>query len=1008
MSIRNRLILMLTVPLVALVLVAAFGFAQLSADSELLEDAEVTTQDAILADTLGRAIGTERLGFEAGFSGAQLSVLTDATDAAIENATTGTTELTALAELAQATVDTARSTTGTLQIQEYGIALDQIDDFINTRSLNGFSTDGVSVILGLQQARVAAETQEEAWTSVWGIQEASPSAIAEVSRLFANADDERGDAAAVATDSGQRPYQAPTASSNAGQLLALKTIVLADLSEGVTPDIGSAEVFDLLWESRGEWNDAAQQGSQFLANDVNFRTSDTNNQRSLFTLLAALAAFLLAVLVFVISRSIVGPLTRLIDEAESVTERRLPRAVAELRRVGADDVEPQIRPIKKETDDEIGSLVDAFNSVQGTAMRVATDQARSRRNVAEMFVNLGRRNQQLNHRMLNLISELERDEQDPEVLKGLYRLDHMATRMRRNAESLLVLAGNRSPRQWSRPVAAEDIMRSALAEVENFERIEIGQIPQALIRGSVVTDVTHLLAELLDNATNFSDPTTTVTISGHETVDGVEIEISDTGLGINEADLGDLNTRITDPPALDEAPSRLLGLFVVGRLAQEHGIHVTLDSEQGVGTVATVRLPESMIPQETADSPTPLQTLDMDPGVGETVRAELGFDAEPAVDVVETASPNGDTWTPDATHEVALADAAVPTMDEVEEAMPSFPSVTIDEPSAPETPAMAPVAENLPPADANVGAWPLNSVDNGEENLPVRELHDREHVDAGAQLEPMPAPIQPPAAEAPAPLPAPPIQAPVAEAPAPLPAPPIQAPVAEVPEPMPAPIQPPAAEAHAATPSLPTESADSASGSVFDLAPPPPIDGSPEHAAAPAHAANPAPASTMEAMPAPVQPVDISAPMTEAMPAPITEAMPAPVQPVDISAPMTEAMPAPTQPVEAAPAAHIAEPASVDTPGPAHAAAAEPAMGSISPAVKSADTFGGLPVRSPQAALADAEADAVMPLPEVEPAAPVSAAKTTGAFAAFASGVNRRLTQADDPNSSDPQSEGSA
>ena len=166
-------------------------------------------------------------------------------------------------------------------------------------------------------------------------------------------------------------------------------------------------------------------------------------------------------------------MNRLMDHADLMTKERLPFAVAKLRTLGASDELPELRPIPKESNDEIGSLVDAFNEVQDTAVKVATDQARSRRNVAEMFVSLGRRNQQLNHRMLNLISELEQDEQNPEVLSGLYQLDHLATRMRRNAESLLVLAGNRSPRQWSRPVAMEDVVRSALAEVELFERVEV-------------------------------------------------------------------------------------------------------------------------------------------------------------------------------------------------------------------------------------------------------------------------------------------------------------------------------------------------------------------------------------------------------------------------------------------------------------------------------------------------------------------------------------------------------
>ena len=970
MTIRNRLILMLTVPLVALVLVAAFGFAQLSSDSELLEDAQATAEDAILADRVGRAIGTERLGFEAGFSGSDLSILTDATDAAIAAAASESGDLGALGELTLANVEVARASDGGVRLQEYNAAIEQINEFTDAQSIRGFSPDGVSVLKGLQQARSAVDTQEASWTSVWSIDNAEPGTVVETTRLFANADDELSDAGALTTESGQNFYLAPTRSETAGELIGLEIVVLRSLTAGETPDLGAGEVFDLLWENRLEWNQAAEQGSQFLLSDISTEATQTDSDRSLFTLLAVLAAFLLAVLIFVISRSIVGPLTRLIEAAEDVTKKRLPRAVAELRRVGADDAPPTIREIPKETDDEIGALVDAFNSVQGTAMQVSTEQAISRRNVAEMFVNLGRRNQQLNHRMLNLISDLERDEQDPDVLKGLYRLDHMATRMRRNAESLLVLAGNRSPRQWSRPVSAEDVMRAALAEVENFDRIEIGEIPDASLRGSVVTDVTHLLAELLDNATNFSDPTTTVSISGHETDDGIQIEIEDTGLGITESDLIELNRRITNPPALDEAPSRLLGLFVVGRLAQEHGIDVRLDSQTGVGTVATISLPHSMIPQDTGDGPTPLQTIDMDPGVGEEVRAELGLDT--VDDVPEATAPVVDTWNPDASHEVALADAAIPTMDEVEEAMPSFPSVTIDAPEAPEMPSVtAPAEAVLPPAEAEAAAWPLNAIDPNADGLPVRELHDRGTT--------------PDAPAAPAPV------AETAPEPAPLPAPEEEAP-GSVPE-------------------------HTVSSSVFDLAPPPPVDGAAAPVPAPsAEVASPEPAHaveqpsaevtapTMDAMPAPAAPVEVVAPTMDAMPAPaapveVPEPMPAPIAPVDVAAPTMDAMPAPAAPVDPGPA-HAAAPEVAPAPV-AEAAAPAPAPAPATEKPSSpGEMFGGLPVRSPQAALSDADGDNVMPLPQVEPAAPTTKAQTTGAFAAFASGVNR--AESDTPDSDTP------
>lgn len=981
MSIRNRLVLMLTVPLLALVLVAAFGFSQLSADAERLEDAQQTFEESFLADIIGRNIGDERLSFVSAPGTPELIELTEQTDNSINVAIgSGTPAVASLAEEVQSILEPARNSGADVRMGEYIVALDLIDDFLDGRSIAGFSPDGVPVLKGLHDARVAADIQEEAWFQVLGVTEATPQAISDVSRKFTEADDEATDAGDASTEAGERFFELPSRSETAGQLLALETIVLRDLTNGIAPTVEAAEVIELLQENRDEWDAAAADGANFLVSDLSGVADRTNNNRSLFVFLAILGTFLLAVLIFVISRSIVGPLTRLIDEAEAVTTKRLPRAVAELRRVGADDAPPQVRPIARETDDEIGALVDAFNSVQGTAMTVATDQARSRRNVAEMFVNLGRRNQKLNHRMLSLISELERDEQDPDVLQGLYRLDHMATRMRRNAESLLVLAGNRSPRQWSRPVSTEDVVRSALAEVENFERIEVGEIPEKLIRGSVVTDVTHLLAELLDNATNFSDPTTTVTISAYETEHGVEIEIADEGLGIAESDLAELNKRVTDPPALDEAPSRLLGLFVVGRLAQEHDINVNLDSQPGVGTVATVVLPNAMVPDEAHGAPTPLQPIDMDPGVGEEVRAELGLDVEP--DAVEE-SPDGDSWNPAATHEVELADAAVPTMDEMEEAMPSFPSVTIDAPSPIEQPMPETVVPetSLPPAEADTGVWPLNAID-AETDLPLRDLHDR-----GAPepvLEPVGHPDEPAQPTAVVELPTA-----VEQAAQPVPEP---QPVSEpqvAPDAQAAP-EPQAVDASGIPPLPPEPEEVSASASVFDLAPPPPVEVS-SPAPMPAHAvSSPVAESPETAIPAVEDLVPSAAPQ-HAAPAP-QDPTPAPqhVAEVATSALAPAPMPAPVATPQAPspmPEASLAPPAPVVEPP-------QPETG-----------FGGLPIRSPQAALTDSDSGSVMPLPEVDPQPTMqgSKMKATGAFAAFASGVTRGLDESEVADSPHPE-----
>ncbi len=755
MTIRNRLILLLAVPLVALVVVGAFGFAQQSRDSELHEVAQESMESVIALDELGRAIGIERLEYASGLGGARLQDIREATDTVRnEVQATADAEIVATADEVERDLRAARQSPRTLALELYEEALGEIDTAITNASAAGYSPDALTAVRGLARARVAADSSEAAWIEYFAISRVDNAVLAETAQTFARVDANTELAAGVSlSDAETFLYRAPTASAAAVELGQLQSVALRDLTEGEIRTLNSTEVYNTLRTNRAEWDAAAEQGAAFLLDDVTGQADVTDSDRSLFTLLAALAVFLLAALVFIISRSIVGPIRRLITEAEDISVRRLPAAVAKLRNVGASDELPELKPIPREADDEIGSLVDAFNNVQSRAFSIATDQAKSRRNVAEMFVSLGRRNQQLNHRMLGLISELEKNEQNPDVLEGLYRLDHLATRMRRNAESLLVLAGNRSPRQWSRPVAVEDVVRSALAEVENFERVEIGGISEARLRGAVVTDVTHLLAELLDNATNFSDPMSMVTISAQDTLEGLEIEILDHGFGIGVEDLEELNNRIKNPPALDEAPTRLLGLFVVGRLAQQHGIDVELRSKPGVGTVATVWLPGSMIPEETLGAPAPFEPPELAPRVSEDILAELGLDE---VDGVAESLEASDLL-PAATHEVELAEASVPTAEEMAAALPSFPSVTVDEiphaqvevPQAPAPQPMPSAEVELPSANISSDTWPLNATTATDVpgyaaampavsvELPVRELHART-TEAPAPEVPMP------------------------------------------------------------------------------------------------------------------------------------------------------------------------------------------------------------------------------------------------------------------------------
>jgi hypothetical protein len=209
-----------------------------------------------------------------------------------------------------------------------------------------------------------------------------------------------------------------------------------------------------------------------------------------------------------------------------------------------------------------------------------------------MFTNLSRRSQGLIQRQLSLISELESREADPDQLSSLFKLDHLATRMRRNGENLLVLAGEEPGRRWTRPVPLVDVLRAAASEVEQYERIELAAVPSTEVAGRVVNDLVHLLAELLENATSFSSPQTKVKVTGHALPDGrVLIEIHDTGIGLSPEDLAAINERLASPPTVDVSVSRRMGLFVVGRLSQRHGIRIQLRPSDSGGTTALVMLP---------------------------------------------------------------------------------------------------------------------------------------------------------------------------------------------------------------------------------------------------------------------------------------------------------------------------------------------------------------------------------------------------------------------------------
>ncbi len=317
---------------------------------------------------------------------------------------------------------------------------------------------------------------------------------------------------------------------------------------------------------------------------------------------AALLALLIVLLITVlIARSMLGPLRRLKEGALDIAETRLPAEVREMTDA-LDTGRPMlVRPIDVLSDDEIGQVARAFDQVHREAVRLAGEEARLRSSVSAMFVSLSRRSQSLLERLLRLIDSLELGEEDPERLSNLFRMDHLATRMRRNSENLLMLAGHEAPRRWAEPVPLVDVLRAASSEIEQYERIALDVQPDVAVVGAGVADTVHLLAELLENATTFSAKTTKVTASGHRlTGGGAVIEITDHGMGIPGQVLAGLNDRLANPPAADVAVSRHMGLFAVAHLAARHSIQVELHSPATGGTVAQVRLPASLTSREAA------------------------------------------------------------------------------------------------------------------------------------------------------------------------------------------------------------------------------------------------------------------------------------------------------------------------------------------------------------------------------------------------------------------------
>ncbi|WP_169732413.1 sensor histidine kinase [Haloglycomyces albus] len=400
--------------------------------------------------------------------------------------------------------------------------------------------------------------------------------------------------------------------------LETNEVQLATEFEDETKAANSDTPLDVSAELLASYDALLEGGAGFIDEVSTETLSDAQSEREaqIFQLLLETIVILVALIVatlvaLVIARNMANGLKRLREGALDVAHVSLPRAVAEMRDQDAlgsrtpDEVAADAgKAIEIDQRDEIGNVAQAFNIVHTEAIRISAEQSALRANVATMFVNLARRSQGLVDRLIGHLDELERGEEDPDRLSELFKLDHLATRMRRNDENLLVLAGADSSRQERHPAQVGDILQAAQSEVEHYTRIEFGQIQTDRdVKPAAVNDVVHLVAELMDNATSFSPPESGVLseavqlkVNHPEPGDGIRIRIIDSGIGMSDAQINEINEQLShDTSSVDITTSRMMGLVVVARLAQRHGIRAELHAGAERGIIAEIILPESVL-----------------------------------------------------------------------------------------------------------------------------------------------------------------------------------------------------------------------------------------------------------------------------------------------------------------------------------------------------------------------------------------------------------------------------
>jgi signal transduction histidine kinase len=490
---------------------------------------------------------------------------------------------------------------------------------------------------------------------------------------------------------------------------------------------------------RGTLNGVNQEG-------IDLSTADYNSAKTRLqlTLGGAIGITLLTLLLaLALSRRISAPLRRLTLAATQIRDE-LPKIVETAQH--DEDYELDLPVVQIVGRNEVSQLASAFVDVNAVTVAIAREQARLRAAVADMFVNVARRNQVLLSRQLSLIDQLERNEVNPDALEELFRLDHLATRMRRNAESLLVLAGIESGRRLRDPMPLSDVVRTATSEIEHYSRVDLSLAADPPVYAHLALPIAHLLAELLENATNFSDPGSTVVVMATATEQGVRMTVADDGLGIPAEELLEINARIDEPPTADALSSQRLGFFVVGRLAQRLDAKVTLTSGRARGTAVLIDLPGSLF------VPGSLDASGYNPGAQPAALAAIPdqggsatWTPEPVAALTAGATAGSPFVAAFPTAPAAPAQAAAPVANTLPALPTAFNSAAFDAENA-----LEPVWTPQPDLPSD-GSTPVVSEPLGGPGLPARRsVPAQAEAPIVPQLLPLPvtAPVAEPVAEA--------------------------------------------------------------------------------------------------------------------------------------------------------------------------------------------------------------------------------------------------------------------